>query len=436
MKLGRSVRTFAHALLVLAASATAVHADLGTWADGPAMSLRRQETGAARIGNAVYVVGGLLQTFPPTTPTDTVEVLDLLTGQWSFAPPMPQALDHAAVAVVGGKLYVIGGYAGDFVARTEVYVLDPGTGQWSSAASLPAPRGAASAVTVGGRVYVFGGTGAAGQATNTSFEYDPAANVWRQRAAMPTAREHLTAAVAGGRAYVVGGRAGGVSKAANERYDPASNTWTVLAPMPTARSAMGTAALFGRIYAAGGETPVLHAVTESYDPARNRWTTLAPMRLPRHGVAAVALDDRILMPGGGIVQGLGPVRAVDAFVPPAVPSASLRNGSGCNPTGFAEVASAVIGDLWETTVDLAGASASVVGVVGTGPLTLKTALGELLVDPSAGFLGGLSLAAGAHALPIPSDCGLVGAAVWAQAATLSPGDVRLQNALDVTIGAP
>ena len=280
------------------------------------LRLARQETGAARIGQHVYVVGGLRANGAATA---TVEAYLIAEDRWVDVVAMPAPRDHAAVAAAGGKLYVAGGFAGDFVAKDTLFVYDPALNAWSSGATLPDERGGSWAVGFGGKLYVFGGVDRFGVARRETFVYDPATGNWSQGANMPTAREHLNAAVLGDFAYVIGGRAAGSgSSDANERYHPASNTWEVLEDLPTARSAMALAAIDGRIHAMGGEVPQLFDLHEIYDPGTDSWSLGPAMAVPRHGVPAVPLADRILVPGGGTVQGLDPTVHVDSFVPERV----------------------------------------------------------------------------------------------------------------------
>jgi len=312
-------------LLTLLAGAAAAGTG-GDWSPLAPLAQPRQEIGAARIGGTVYVVGGLTPSFPFQA-DDTVEAYDIASDAWSFVAPLPVfgGLDHMAVAAHDGRLYVMGGFSGDFAARDETWIYDPGTDQWTAGADLPAPRGACWAVAHGERIYLFGGENAAGQATSTTFVYDPAADAWSLGAPFTVPREHLTAAACGDFVYVIGGRAGGATDA-NERYDPATDTWTTMAPMPTARSAMAVATLAGRVHVAGGETPQLFAVHEVYDPATDAWSCDAPMALPRHGVAGVALFDGIVVPGGGTIQGLQPTDVVDVFIPEDHPWSALGDG--------------------------------------------------------------------------------------------------------------
>lgn len=286
----------------------------GTWESRPSLVIDRQETGAARIGDSVYVVGGLVS---GGGATNAVELYNVATnGPWSLAASMPSSLHHVAVAALGHKLYVMGGYTSSFNPVRTVSIYDAATNSWTAGPLLPTARAAAWSVPHQGKIYLFGGV-SGGVATSDVLVLGPPYTTWSSAGSnMPTAREHLTAVSDGTFIYVIGGRASGVATAANERFDPATSQWQSLAPMPTARSATGTGFFEGRIYVAGGEVPMLHPVHEAYDIAVDTWTTLDAMPLPRHGVAAVALDDRVLYPGGGTVQGIGPTSTVDSFVPP------------------------------------------------------------------------------------------------------------------------
>jgi hypothetical protein len=275
------------------------------------MSLPRQEVCAVRIGDFVFVAGGLLSTQQATA---TMEVYDLAQDSWSPAAPMPDARDHHAAAAVGGKLYVMGGFQADFHAKDQTWVYDPQSNQWSSRAPLPEARGGAWAVAFGDKIYLFGGANTSDVAQATTFIYDPALDSWTQGASMSTPREHTNAVRLGQGIHVIGGRAGPAT-GAHERYDPQSDSWQVLAPMPTARSAGAVAELDGRLYYMGGEIPMLFDVSEGYEPSTDRWFEATSMPLPRHGVAAVTLDDRILVPAGGVIQGLLPTAHVDSVVP-------------------------------------------------------------------------------------------------------------------------
>ena len=113
-----------------------------------------------------------------------------------------------------------------------------------------------------------------------------------------------------------------------------------------------------------------------------------------------------------------------------------RNGSGVNPATFVEITPAVLGGTWRTTIDIVtpGAVASFIAAVPSGPLAFNTAFGELLIDVSVPFVGGIQPGPGTHAVPVPLACGLIGLRLYTQGATFRPGTIQLTNALDIVLG--
>ncbi len=142
-------------------------------------------------------------------------------------------------------------------------------------------------------------------------------------------------------------------------------------------------------------------------------------------------------PGGGTNRGqVFVLRDCESVVA----SSSVRNGSGSNPLGFAEVSPAIMNTAWTTTVDVSapGTIGSTVSV-GSGPLAgfflTGPITGELLILPPILFVD-VQLGAD-HAIPIPVDCSLAGATLSAQALRIDSGPPLgfvANNAIDFTIG--
>src|SRR4029450_6299665 len=55
------------------------------------------------------------------------------TGRWTSGAAMPSERTEVAVAEVGGKIYVLGGFRGEL----DLEVDDPGAERWSRGASIP-----------------------------------------------------------------------------------------------------------------------------------------------------------------------------------------------------------------------------------------------------------------------------------------------------------
>lgn len=292
--------------------------DLGRWESGAPMLTVRSEVAGAVVGDRIYIVGGLTA----TGVTDAVEEYDPAANRWRLRARLPQPVHHPAAAALGGKLYVIGGFVVRafiiWIATDAVYEFDPTTDRWRPRASLPTRRGALAAVSLDGKIYAVGGTDI--QDTGAFEVYDAAADTWQRLRPMPTPRNHLAAAVVDGRIYVFGGRAGGVpaNVGATEVYDPTTSTWQERAPLPTPRSGIGAAAVGGKIYVLGGELgrPDTYPENEEYDPAADHWASRAPMPTPRHGLAAVALQGRVYALSGGPRPGGHYSSATEIYVPP------------------------------------------------------------------------------------------------------------------------
>ena len=187
--------------------------DRGTWSTAAPMPTKRTEVAAAAVDGKIYVVGGFekpsLGNVMNFSITPSVEIYDPVTDRWASKSPMPVGLHHVGIGVVGGRLYVIGGYRKlglsiwDPVAMVHVY--DPATDRWTERAPMPTARGALSVTEHEGKLYAIGGYD---RKANTSAVkvYDPLRNVWTTGASLPTPRDHLATATVAGRIYAIGGR--------------------------------------------------------------------------------------------------------------------------------------------------------------------------------------------------------------------------------------
>ena len=149
-----------------------------------------------------------------------------------------------------------------FVVFMAVIILTGGSAKadstWVYKTDMPITSLQPSTSVVGGKIYVIGGWHTIGGEWNPQWEaltrvdeYDPTTNTWTQKADMPTARGHTNACVVDGKIYVIGGDAGPTGNMpipAVEVYDPATDTWTRKADMPRRRCWFSTCAVDGIIY--------------------------------------------------------------------------------------------------------------------------------------------------------------------------------------------
>ncbi|MFO1184570.1 MAG: kelch repeat-containing protein [Bauldia sp.] len=293
-----------------------------TWRTASPFPEARTEVSAATDGANIYVFGGFAAgRSSPSAPT-TIYRYDVAADRWSAFAELPEGVNHAGAAIVGGRLYVIGGFhRNTFEPTAEVRILDLRTGMWRRGAPLPTARGALAVAVVGGRIHAVGGAVQGGVSVGLHDVYDPATDRWQRLAALPRPRNHLAAATLADRLYAIGGRdASSMRLTEASVYDAASDSWRALAALPTGRSGIGAAVLNGRIVVLGGETEERPARTfgeaEAYEPGCNCWDRLAAMPTPRHGLGVVAVGDRIFAIAGGPAPGFA-YAAVNEVLAPA-----------------------------------------------------------------------------------------------------------------------
>lgn len=318
---------FLFALALFTSSAQA-GPDSGIWHTAAPAPTKRTEVAAATLGGKIYVVGGFeepsLSNIVNLAISSKVEVYDPATDRWTATAPLPARLHHVGIGVVGGKLYVIGGYTQSGMSTwspvATVYAYDPATDCWTERAPMPTARGALSVTEHDGKLYAIGGYD---RKTNPSAVevYDPASNTWTARAPLPTPRDHLATATASGKLYAIGGRVNGDygrNLAVTEQYDPATNRWVRVADLPTARSGISASVVDGTIYVFGGEgAKGTFPESEAYDPASGAWLPMAPMPTARHGLGSAVVQGAIHVMSGGPTPGGSFSDLNEVFTPPA-----------------------------------------------------------------------------------------------------------------------
>jgi len=308
------------------AAALAPRAAASSWIVRAPLAEPRQEVAVAELDGRLYVIGGFRGDF---SVADTVEVYDPASDAWSFAAPLPVPVHHAAAAAVNGRIYVFGGWSDLFqTPLAAAHAYDPERDEWLPREPMPAARGALAAAALDGLVYTAGGSPP--ERERDFLAYDPAADAWIPLPDMPTPRNHLGAVALDGRIYAVGGRTATLlpdpGAGALERYDPAAGEWEPGPPMPTPRSGIAAVAFEGRLLVLGGEgadeAPGTFDAVEAFDPDTGEWSALEPMPTGRHGIGAAVLADGVHVPGGGPVAGFGVTGVHEVYVPESGPAAA------------------------------------------------------------------------------------------------------------------
>jgi N-acetylneuraminic acid mutarotase len=186
-----------------------------TWAEKAGMPTYNYGGVTGVIGEKLYVLTSCsdIEWCDDQLPAKGFYRYDPATNRWMSLPlPLERHLFGMA-GVIGGKLYVVGGYDDDFNTSRTLEAYDPLTNQWATKTPLNNPRSEGQATAVGAKLYVISGFGRKPDGTEalipTVTVYDPATNVWSTKAPLPSARAGVAAVrvvVNGqGRVEVVGG---------------------------------------------------------------------------------------------------------------------------------------------------------------------------------------------------------------------------------------
>ena len=146
------------------------------WQASPAeasLPAARTQGAAAQLGTNLLYIGGLDGEEPSATTFKAI-VKDGNIGAWSDGPALPEARSRAALAILSGTAYLIGGIGPDGEPTDTVWSigLDPDSGdlgEWTEVVgvTLPDPRAGAAAAAVTDGIVVAGGVGADGAPTAT-----------------------------------------------------------------------------------------------------------------------------------------------------------------------------------------------------------------------------------------------------------------------------
>ena len=249
-----------------------------TWERKANMPTARSGVSVSVVDGKIYAIGG--ETIKKiayhkswtneTKELPTVEMYDPVTDTWTQKADMPTPR-KTKTCVVDGKIYAIGGSGFDLTSNNHwqlatVEVYDPTTDAWAKAKSMNHTRYDAALSVVNGEIYAMGGTGwpliedQSNSYLSSVEVFNPETNRWQERTEMIAPKAGHAASVTDGKIYVTGGYLWKDKEFKHlstiEIYDPTTDRWTQEPDMLMGKSGHASEVIDGQIYIFGGNSDV------------------------------------------------------------------------------------------------------------------------------------------------------------------------------------
>src|SRR5258706_451555 len=187
-----------------------------------------EELYGATANGKMYVIGGFASNGKPAAAM--VYEYDPAADKWTKKKSIPVPVHHQAQTVLNGKIYIFGGCqrpltgpgAGGWAPVDNAWEYDPVADTYKALAPMPGKRCSAIAENVGGKIYVVGGWAtyngkiyvSGGEYQNERYNaayrsldaYDPVANRWEILPSLPGAVHGNAVAFIGNKFHTVSGK--------------------------------------------------------------------------------------------------------------------------------------------------------------------------------------------------------------------------------------
>jgi N-acetylneuraminic acid mutarotase len=239
-----------------------------TWSDRTPLPANISHMQAVTVGGLIYYIGGVTE--PDDIEVGTNYIYNPTTNSFTLGAPLPAGRERggSGVSVHNGKIYVSGGirgtHAGQSTAMFDVY--DPATNTWTQLADMPTARDHVHSAVIGNKLYLIGGRhspSGLSATVNRTDVYDFTTSSWSslpQSENIPTPRSGAGTVAVGDEIFVFGGELATGVPAAVEAFNVTTNTWRSLTSMTTPRHGFQAVHCAGGIYLAGG------SISPQYDP--------------------------------------------------------------------------------------------------------------------------------------------------------------------------
>lgn len=304
----------------------------GTWTSAQSLPAVRGFAAATVANGYIYVIGGCSITDCGNSQQTTVYYNKVqsdgsLANPWSSGTPLNSARGQEAAVVVGGYIYVLGGFnnTGSKTNTVQYNTIDPTTGAlggtWTTSSTLLNSVRGNSAVSYNGYIYMMDGDTTSAPTLATEYTYvgvnggapsDPGCGTtWCATTSLPTgAGTYFGAAtVYGNKVYFNGGQfIGSASYSSDTYYATLSSngigSWTKASTgFANGRYQHATFAANGFLYIMGGGSAVACEASFQYAPILpsgdlGSWQTGAAVSTGRSGMVGVRVEGSAFFIGG------------------------------------------------------------------------------------------------------------------------------------------
>ena len=290
----------------------------------PALPEAISSFGATVSGDELYVFSGHIGRIPGNStnglsPHFTRLKMSDKEPKWeSLAMHVPS--QSPGLVAWKGNVYRVGGLSftnqtGEETAFNSLAIFakyDVKTNTWKELASLPTPRSSLDAAVVGDKLYVVGGWNLQGGSSSDApwhedalaFDLTKEDGKWETIATPPFQTRALAAAAHDGKLWVMGGMKSnnGITREVHN-YDPASNTWSKGPELPgegQAGFAISAFATGGRLYYNGSE-----GIVNVLKKDGSGWESVERLLFPRSFHRLVPTGEKGLVAIAGVARGGG-----------------------------------------------------------------------------------------------------------------------------------
>lgn len=265
---------------------------------------------------AFQIVGGTVYTAPINT--------DGTLGTWVIAGNLPNTV-NGAVAIVNGRLHMIGGWnislsAASNVCQSATIKPDGTLGSWSTS-TFPISLYGNKLIATKGRLYSLGGHNGAAPIGNiyyAAINDDGTLGGWTAEGSLPAACSHFDLAATESYVYIVGGRTSSAQASNVVSMAPITaagglGSWTAGPSLPIALSNVAIFSTKSRVFvlggntgAAGNNTANVYSASINDSGVLGSWNASGTLPIPLEGANLFLTEKYLFINGGTTGSALNP----------------------------------------------------------------------------------------------------------------------------------